>query len=160
METAVLELEEFQTEDIIGPTYRSLNHSRIINRLCVALDKYDANFDTFPELELELVTGKCKPDVCIYPNLPVDWYNDTIYYTDSPLVAVEILSPKQALTDLTDKAFKQYFPAGVQVVWIIVPLFRTIQVLLPNGDLQTISGNGIMKDPITNIEIDLKSIFR
>ena len=155
METAVLELEEFQTEDIM-----SLNHSRIINRLCVALDKYDVNFDTFPELELELVTGKCKPDVCIYPNLPVDWYNDTIYYTDSPLVAVEILSPKQALTDLTDKAFKQYFPAGVQVVWIIIPLFRTIQILLPNGDLQTISGNGIMRDPITNIEIDLKSIFR
>ncbi len=155
METAVLELEEFQTEDIM-----SLNHSRIINRLCVALDKYDAKFDTFPELELELITGKCKPDICIYPNLPVDWYNDTIYYTDSPLVAVEILSPKQALTDLTDKAFKQYFPAGVEVVWIIVPLFRTIQILLPNGDLQTISGNEVMKDLTTNIEIDLKSIFR
>ena len=155
METAFFEVEEFQSEDIM-----SLNHSRIINRFCVALDKYDSQFDTFPELELELTTGKCKPDICIYPNLPIDWYNDTIFFTDSPLVAVEILSPKQALSELTDKAFKQYFPAGVKVVWIVVPLFRTVQILLPNGDLQHLSSNDIMKDPITAIEIDLKTIFR
>ena len=151
----VLEIEEFQTEDIM-----SLNHSRIINRLCIALDKYDASYDTFPELELELSTGKCKPDVCIYPNLPVDWYNDTIFFTDSPLIAIEILSPKQALNDLTDKAFKQYFPAGVKVVWIIIPVFRLVQVLLPNGDFQNLSSHEIMKDPTTGIEIDLKTIFR
>ena len=151
----VLEIEEFQTEDIM-----SLNHSRIINRLCIALDKYDASYDTFPELELELSTGKCKPDVCIYPNLPVDWYNDTIFFTDSPLIAIEILSPKQALNDLTDKAFKQYFPAGVKAVWIIIPVFRLVQVLLPNGDSQNLSSHEIMKDTITGIEIDLKTIFR
>jgi Uma2 family endonuclease len=152
---AVLELEEFQTEDI-----KSLNHSRIINRLCVSLDKYDAQYDTFPELELELSTGKCKPDVCIYPNIPIDWYNDTIFYSDAPIVAVEILSPKQALSELTDKAFKQYFPAGVKSVWIIVPLFRTIQIISPNGELEIFSSNSILKDPITNIEIELKYIFR
>lgn len=151
----ILEIEEFQTEDIM-----SLNHSRIINRLCIALDKYDASYDTFPELELELSTGKCKPDVCIYPNLPVDWYNDTIFFTDSPLIAIEILSPKQALNDLTDKAFKQYFPAGVKVVWIIIPVLRLVQVLLPNGDSQNLSSHEIMKDTITGIEIDLKTIFR
>lgn len=39
-------IEQYQTEDIM-----SLNHSRIINRLCVALDKYDDEYDTFPELE-------------------------------------------------------------------------------------------------------------
>jgi Uma2 family endonuclease len=155
MDAPFFEIEQFQTEDVM-----SLNHSRIINRLCVALDKYDAQFDTFPELELELTTGKCKPDICIYPNLPVDWYNDTIFLTASPLVAVEILSPKQALSDLTDKAFKQYFPAGVKAVWIVVPLFRTIQLLLPGGDLKTFSSADIMKDPVTNIEIDLKTIFR
>lgn len=149
------ELDTFQTEDIM-----SLNHSRIINRFCVALDKYDSEFDTFPELELELSTGKCKPDICIYPNLAVDWYNDTVYFTDSPLVAVEILSPKQALNELTDKAFKLYFPAGVQVVWIVIPLFRTVQILLPNGDLQILSSNDVMKDPATQIEIDLRTIFR
>jgi Uma2 family endonuclease len=138
----------------------SLNHSHIINRLCVALDQYDAKFDTLPELELELSTGKCKPDICIYPNLPVDWYNDTVFFTTSPLVAFEILSPKQALADLTDNAFKQYFPAGIRSVWIVIPLFRTIHLLFPNGELQIFSNNDTMKDPVTNIEIDVKSIFR
>ncbi|MCU0393504.1 MAG: Uma2 family endonuclease [Thermoflexibacter sp.] len=151
----ILEVEEFETEDIM-----SLNHSRIINRFCVALDKYDTEFDTFPELELELSTGKCKPDICIYPNLPVDWYNDTIFFTNSPIVAVEILSPKQALNELTDKAFKQYFPAGVQTVWIVIPLFRTLHILMPNGDLQILSFNDVMKDPATHIEINLKDIFK
>jgi Uma2 family endonuclease len=149
------EIEEFQSEDVA-----SLNHSRVVNRLCVALDQYDEEFDTFPELELELSTGKCKPDLCIYPNLTVDWYNDTLYFTHSPLVAIEILSPRQALNELTDKAFKQYFPAGVKSVWIVVPLFRTIQILLSDGSLQIASAMDRLRDPITHIEIDLPTIFR
>jgi Uma2 family endonuclease len=148
-------IEQYQTEDIM-----SLNHSRIINRLCVALDKYDDEFDTFPELELELSTGKCKPDICIYHNLPIDWYNDTVFFTQPPIVAIEILSPKQALSELTDKAFKQYFPAGVQIVWIIVPLFRTAHLLLPDGELHILSSNDTLKDPITGVEVNLKSVFR
>ncbi|TAF31731.1 MAG: Uma2 family endonuclease [Cytophagia bacterium] len=161
METTSFDLiEEFQTEDISGSPHRSLNHSRIINRFCVALDQFDSEFDTFPELELELTTGKCKPDLCIYKNLPIDWYNDTIFFTQAPIVAVEILSPKQALSELTDKAFKQYFPAGVQVVWIIIPTFRTTHILLPNGELIILSSSALLKDPVTGVEVNLKSIFR
>jgi Uma2 family endonuclease len=156
METTHVDfIEDYQTEDIM-----SLNHSRIINRLCVALDKYDAAFDTFPELELELSTGKCKPDISIYPNLPIDWYNDTVFFTQAPIIAIEILSPKQALSELTDKSFKQYFPAGILVVWIIIPTFRTTHLLSPNGDLLIFSAHDRLRDPITGIEVDLKSVFR
>ncbi len=156
METALLDfIEEYQSEDIM-----SLNHSRIINRLCVALDKFDNDYDTLPELELELSTGKCKPDLCIYKNLPIDWYNDTIFYNQAPIIAVEILSPKQALSELTDKAFKQYFPAGVQCVWIIIPTFRTTQVILPNGDLKIYYSTDTLIDPITGVEVNLNNVFR
>jgi len=151
--------EEYQSEDIIGPPVRSLNHSRIINRIGVALDRYDDEFDVFPELELELTTGKCKPDVAIYENLPADWFNDILFYNQAPIIAVEVLSPKQAVTDLTDKAYKQYFPAGVQVVWLIIPTLRIIQALLPNGSIQTWS-SGIMRDPITGMELDLGYLFK
>ncbi len=69
METAPFDLiEEYQSEDIM-----SLNHSKLIHRLSVALDRYEETYDILPELELELTTGKCKPDVAIYNNLPVDW---------------------------------------------------------------------------------------
>ncbi len=68
--------EEYQSEDIIGPPVRSLNHSRIINRISVAMSRYDDTYDVFSKLELELTTGKCKPDVSIYQDLPTDWFND------------------------------------------------------------------------------------
>ena len=41
---AVLELEEFQTEDIM-----SLNHSRTIQRISTYLERYDDDFDILPE---------------------------------------------------------------------------------------------------------------
>ena len=106
-----------------------------------------------------MTTGKCKPDVAIFPNLPVDWLNDVIYYNQPPIIDIEILSPKQALTDLTDKALKHYFPAGVQVVWIIIPTTRIVQALLPDGSIQTWS-TGIMRDPVTGLEVDLGYLFR
>jgi len=155
METNQVEFfEEYQSEDIM-----SLNHSRIINRVGVAISRYDDQYDVFPELELELTTGKCKPDVSIYENLPTDWFNDIMYFNQAPIIAVEVLSPKQAVTDLTDKAFKIYFPAGVQVVWLIIPTTRIVQALLPDGSIQTWS-TGIMQDPVTGMELDLGYLFK
>jgi len=155
METNQVEFfEEYQSEDIM-----SLNHSRIINRVGVAISRYDDQYDVFPELELELTTGKCKPDVSIYENLPTDWFNDVMYFNQAPIIAVEVLSPKQAVTDLTDIAFKIYFPAGVQVVWLIIPTTRIVQALLPDGSIQTWS-TGIMQDPVTGMELDLGYLFK
>lgn len=155
METNLFDfVEEYQSEDI-----RSLNHSKLIHRLSVALNRYEATYDILPKLELELSTGKCKPDIAIYQNLPTDWLNDVIYYNQPPIVAIEILSPKQALTDLTDKALKQYFPAGVQVVWLIIPTLRLVQTLLPDGSMQTWS-SGVMRDSVTQMEVDLGYLFR
>ena len=149
-----LEIEEFQTEDIM-----SLNHSRLIQRIGVELEKFDAEYDILPELELELSSGKCKPDICVFPNLPVDWLNDVIYFNQPPIIAIEILSPKQALGELTDKAFKQYFPAGVKVVWLVVPMLRLIHVVFSNGDIKTFANENLVDD-ITGISLSLSAIFR
>ena len=155
METAVFDaIEEYHSEDIM-----SINHSRLIQRISVALENYDDEFDTFPELEIELPTGKVKPDICVYPNLPVDWLNDIIYFTQAPLIAIEILSPRQAMSDLTDKAFKVYFPGGVKVVWLVIPMLRMMHILLPDGSTKTFSDNNMI-DPITGINIPLSHIFR
>ncbi|MBU1822334.1 MAG: Uma2 family endonuclease [Bacteroidetes bacterium] len=155
METAYHDLiEEYHSEDIM-----SVNHSKIIHRLSVALDRYEDQYDILPELELELSTGKCKPDVSIFNNLGVDWLNDVIFYTKPPITAVEILSPRQALTELTDKAYKQYFPAGVQSVWLIIPVLQNIYILLPDGSKQ-IFAEGLMQDTVTGFELDLGYLFK
>ncbi len=155
METPIVDLiEEFHSEDIA-----SVNHAKLIGRLCVALDRYEAEYDVLPELELELPTGKCKPDVAIYARIGNDWFNDIIYYTQPPLIAVEVLSPKQGLSDLTDKAFKIYFPAGVKAVWLIVPMLHLAQILLPNGTQLTFT-NGLLNDPILGLEVDIDRLLR
>ena len=155
METPFHDLiEEYHSEDIM-----SLNHSRLIHRISVALDRYGEEYDVFPELELELSTGKCKPDICVYPKMPYDWLNDVIYFKKPPVLAIEVLSPKQGLSDITDKVTKIYFPAGVETVWIVVPGLQLIQVMTSDGKRLT-STEGVLIDPITNIELDTSYIFR
>jgi Uma2 family endonuclease len=137
----------------------SVNHSKLIHRISVALDRYESQYDILPELELDLATGKCKPDVSVFHNLSVDWLNDVTFYTKPPIIAVEILSPKQALTELTDKAYKQYFPAGVQAVWLIIPVLQIVHILLPDGS-KRIHADGILRDPVTGFELDLAYLFK
>jgi len=147
-------MEEYHSEDIM-----SINHSKLIHRLSVALDRYHDQYEILPELELELPTGKCKPDVSIYLKLPTDWLNDVVFFNQPPILAVEILSPKQALNELTDKAYKQYFPAGVQSVWLVIPVLQVIHVLLPNGT-KSVYGQGVLTDPVTQIELNLDHLFK
>jgi Uma2 family endonuclease len=156
---AVLEIEEFQTEDIMRQPLLSVNHSRTIQRISTYLERYDDVYDILPELEMKLNGKPVKPDVSVYPNLPEDWDTDVIFITDPPIIAVEVLSPKQAMTDITDKINNIYFPAGVQSVWIVVPLLQTITIRTPDGKKLTFS-EGIIKDPVTNIEMPFEQIFR
>lgn len=155
MELTVFDtIETFQTEDIM-----SVNHSKIIHRLSVALDKYNDEYEILPELELELSTGKCKPDICIYQHFPDDWENDIVFYSNPPIVAIEIQSPKQATTELTNKMNMVYFPAGVKSVWLIVPVLQLVIIRTHDGKKYTFV-DGIIKDPITSIEILFSKIFK
>jgi Uma2 family endonuclease len=154
METELFELEEFQTEDIM-----SLNHSRTIQRISSYLERYDADYDILPELEMKLNGKPVKPDVSVYPNLSEDWDSDIIFMTEPPIIAIEVLSPKQPMTDITDKITSIYFPAGVRSVWIVLPLLQSITIVMPDMSKITFS-EGIIKDPATGIELPLNTIFR
>lgn len=145
-------IEEFHTEDV-----SSYNHSKLIHRLNVALDRYGDQYDILPELEFELSHGRAKPDVAVCHPGKIDWLRDIIRPTTPPLLAVEILSPRQALSDLTDKALDIYFPSGTPTVWIVIPHFRQVTVMTPD-DQNTIT-TGVVQDECTGIELDLANIF-
>ncbi len=98
MELNNLDLDAHQTEDVL-----SVNHSYLTYTLTKALSRYDQQFSIMPELEFELTTGRVKPGIAIRKKLSINWFNDTIRFAEPPLVAIEILSPRQALADLTDK---------------------------------------------------------
>jgi Uma2 family endonuclease len=152
--TAIDLIEDFVSEDIM-----SVNHSRTIQRISVHFEQYDDEFDTFPELELKLNGKPVKPDVCVFPNLPEDWDTDIIFFTEPPLIAVEVLSPKQGMKEITDKMNTIYFPAGVKSVWIVMPLVQTVIIRTPDGTKRTFT-EGIIEDPVTHIQIPFTKIFR
>ena len=136
----------------------SLNHSRLTYRLSVLLSAYEEKYDIMPELELELTTGRGKPDVAIFPKLTFDWEEDIIRYPHPPITAIEILSPTQAFDSLTAKIRKVYFPAGVQSAWLVVPSVKAIHLFLP-GQPVTIITSGQLNDPAAQVSLSVDSIF-
>jgi Uma2 family endonuclease len=145
-------IEEFHSEDIM-----SYNHAKLTYRLSKSFSRYDEQYDILPELEFELSHGRAKPDVAVCQLNKANWLRDIIRPTTPPLLAVEILSPRQALSDLTDKALDIYFPSGTSVVWVVIPHFKQVTVMTPTG--QTTMTSGTVYDESTGIELDLASIF-
>lgn len=155
----ILEIEEFQTEDIIGTSPRSLNHSRLTYRISILLSRYEEQFDILPELEFALLIDRAKPDIAICKKMTVDWVHDIVRLKEPPITAIEILSPKQAYNDLTDKIYDNYFKSGVQSVWLLLPSVKAIQLFLPEQPVQYFADT-IFYDPTTGIELDLKTIYK
>lgn len=139
----------------------SRNHGILQTRIARLLDvAYENEYSILTAVELELTSGRAVPDVAIYPKMHIiDWDEDVIRMPDAPLTAIEIISPRQAYMDLTDKNKKIYFPAGVKSTWIVMPALKTIYVYTSSSHHITFE-KGILKDPATGIEISLDEIFK
>ena len=77
METQAIEIIE---TEVVLEKAMSLNHSRLIHRISVALLPYEDQYDILPELEFELSAGRLKPNVAILPRLTYDWEADIIRF--------------------------------------------------------------------------------
>lgn len=158
METLPIDIfDEFQTEDVVGAPLRSYHHAIISYRLTKMLGQFDKQFDILPELEFELPFGRVKPDIAICKPSKINWLKDVIRPTTPPLLAIEILSPRQALSDLIDKSLEIYFPSNVPTVWVIIPLLNIVAKLTP--DEQTNFTKGVLIDANTGISIDIDKLF-
>lgn len=156
METKAVEITEIETP--LEETM-SLNHSRLTYRLSILLSAYEAQYDIMPELELELLTGRTKPDISIFRNLTFNWEEDIIRYPHPPITAIEILSPTQAFDELTGKIRKVYFPAGVQSAWLVVPTIKAVHLFTPDAPVKIFT-QGIIADAATGVELNIADIFR
>ena len=140
-----------------GKPMPSKNHSFVQLYLIKALLRYEAEFSVLPELSLELDGRTLVPDISVFPKRSPDWLHDQIRVEEAPLLAIEILSPKQAMQDLTEK-FEAYFAAGVKACWLVQPMLRTIAVFEPETDVRVYT-EGTVKDAGTGIEVSLAEIF-
>jgi Uma2 family endonuclease len=137
----------------------SLNHARIQASLVWLLtNSYREEYDVLSELTIDFPVKPAVPDVSIYPISPADWQNDVIRRVDIPLLAIEILSPRQVFDDIMDKIKKIYFPAGIQSVWVVLPSAQSVMIFTPNAKPQLFN-SGIMHDAASGFEVDLDKIF-
>jgi Uma2 family endonuclease len=58
---------------------------------------------------------------------------DVFLIDGAPVLAVEILSPSNQWDEVTDKV-QEYLAAGVAMVWVLDPVFRTVQVYRPGSE--------------------------
>jgi Uma2 family endonuclease len=86
-------------------------------------------------------------DVAYISPQMAQWNSDDTFILDGvPVLIVEILSPSDKQEDILDKV-RDYLDAGVPLVWIAEPVFRTVTVYQPNADptlfiaKQTITGD-------------------
>ena len=150
---------ETQYEQERGKPMPSKNHSIIQGNAYFELrNQYGKQFDIYPELSLDLTSGGAVPDICIYDKTPRDWQVDVIKTNNPPLLAIEILSPRQVFDDITDKINQVYFPAGMKSVWVILPKVESVMLFRPNEKTKTYNG-GIMQDTASGFELNIDNIF-
>ncbi len=158
MEITEKVLSEYEIQR--GKPMPSKNHSIIQRNLIFQLMlKYGNVYEIFSEISLELSDWESTPDLAIFPKMKINFLEDEIRLTETPLCVIEILSPTQALSALTSKANK-YFKNGVKSCWLVLPSLRNIYVFSTITDYQIFSMNTILNDAALDIQIPLNEIFK
>lgn len=62
--------------------------------------------------------------------------DDARFMDGPPILAVEILSPTDKQEEILDKV-RDYLKAGVKLVWVAEPVFRTVMVYRPDAEPQS-----------------------
>lgn len=154
------EIEEF---DAMG----SFNHGYLQVRLGGLFDRMP-EFTTVGELSLD-VSGvdlspfdlrskeEIKPDLSIYPKRGLSHPKDILKMKEMPLLALEIVSPKQGMYEIAEKV-RLYFALGVQSCWVVEPITQAITVYA-SVDQWEIFARGDVIDAKLGIQLAMNAIF-
>ena len=115
---------------------------------------------------------RCKPKRIVILMLPEKRVADLGYFTKkeikemrkgkktAPAFAIEILSPNEKLEDIEDKV-KDYFDAGVQLVWYTSPKQQQIYKYKTPSDIKIFKGTAIISaEPVLpDFSFKVKDMF-
>lgn len=155
----------FDTEEDIDVS--SFNHALVqanLARLLGNLGKYtvctelslDISNIELNQFDIDNKT-EVKPDVCIYLKRGLSVPNDILKMVEMPLLAVEVLSPKQGNYTILEK-FKLYFELGIKSCWLVLPNFNTI-IVYSTINKHKIFSEGILTDEVLDIQLPIIEIF-
>lgn len=134
-------------------------HARVQGNIYFEIRKSYHNYDVYPELTFELLGKKAVPDLSLLHVETVDYIQDEIKVTTVPLLVVEILSPRQNIEEIKEKIKDIYLPAGLKSIWMVIPPLKTVSLVLPNGQFQTIT-EGVVKDLYLDVQLNMSDIFK
>ena len=149
-------------------TKRNRQHARVESRLSFLLhawrDRTDFSCGIFsgevgcevPERALDVGI-----DVAIFSAETLATQGDSLYIQGLPLLAVEILSPSDKQSAVNDKV-SGYLNAGVPMVWVIDPTFRTVVVYRPATIPQMFAGESKLTglDILPGFDVVTSEIFK
>ena len=138
----------------MSPSY---NRSYLAYRIAKLLDK-EERFNFHIEMTLDIAGVDYIPDNSVYDKKTIDFLHDRIKADEKPLLAVEILSPKQSVTDVMEK-IEVYLNAGVKSCWLVIPPTRTI-IIFNDINKPLSHSTGVLTDSALNVEIALADVFR
>lgn len=134
----------------------SYNHSYLAYRIAKVLDQ-DEKYNLHIEMTLDISGTDYIPDIALYKKGKIDFLHDKVKADKPPLLLVEILSPKQAVHEITEK-FEVYLQAGVQSCWLVIPPTKTI-VLFQDIQRPLSCSSGRFTDPVIELEVAVEDIF-
>lgn len=140
-------------EEIVSPSF---NHSYLAYRIAKSLDK-EEKFNIHIEMTLDIEGADYVPDIALYKKQQIDFLHDKIKADTIPVLIVEILSPKQTVTELTEK-FEIYLQAGVQSCWLVIPPTKTI-IFFHDMQQPVSCSSGRIADSVINIDVQIEEIF-
>ena len=152
----------------------SIKHSLTQTRIATLLSN-DERLTTFVELSLDAsqidlsqfnikAKDELIPDVCVYFEPPLesddDVDDDVLKVSQMPDLVIEVLSPKQTISELLNK-FKAYFALGVKSCWLAVPSMEAIKVYSPGNQYKTFSlDSHEMIDEVMDIRLPIAKVFQ
>ena len=137
----------------------SLNHGSIQANLGFELmTRYRQAYRFASEINIDVLGRIMVPDIGVFPRMDLDMAHDQIVALQLPLTTIEILSPTQALKELTDKA-RVYFQAGVKSCWIVLPDQQGVFIYSAPNEYEYFHGKDRLHDPATGIELELAPLF-
>jgi Uma2 family endonuclease len=142
-----------------GKPIPSKNHGIIQGKITFLLMlHYSEKYEIASEVNVMINEQVKVPDIAIFDDVQYTPGYDEINVTEIPVGVVEILSPKQSMVDLIAKSY-EYFEAGVQSYWLVLPEVKTIFVYHAPNEYEAYVKTGILKDIRLNIELDIAQIF-
>jgi hypothetical protein len=147
----------------------SRNHSYFQMKLgarLLALDKFAvmselsldiSNLDKKAQFNLKESAQEVRADLCLYPTQKINRLHDIIRMSEMPLSAIEIVSPRQGVFEITEK-FKIFFELGVKSCWLVEPITGVITVFSSPDKARTFA-TGEVNDEILDIRLPIQDIF-